>query len=95
MVGAGLGLQQFAELLDGQTSLSYDCSHCHRFDWIVPRDVHSHSSVAHRDVLTLFSNPISRFFEGADGSQVIDGRYDRHILDDGFDFFRLSLFNTR
>lgn len=90
-----MGLQQFAEPLDGQAGLSYDCSHCHRFDWIVPRDVHSHSSVAHSDVLTLFSNPISRFFEGADGSQVIDARHNRHILDDGFDFLRLSLFNTR
>jgi hypothetical protein len=37
-------------------------------------------------VLTLFSNPIYRFFEGADGSQVIDARHNRHILDDGFDF---------
>ena len=79
MVGAGSGLQQFAELFDGQACLSCYCSHCYRFDWIAARDMHSHDSVAHRDVFALLSNLKARFFESANGPQVIDTRNDGHI----------------
>ena len=73
------GLQKLAELLDGQTGPSYYCAHGYRFDWIAARDMHSHDSIAHRDVLALLGNLKARFFESANGPQVIDTRNDGHI----------------
>jgi hypothetical protein len=53
---AGVGLQQCAELFDGEAGVADDTAHGDRVHGIMPRDRQNARTISHHDVLSLPQN---------------------------------------
>jgi hypothetical protein len=63
--------EQILELLDGQTSVTDNCSHRVGIDRIIARYNNPHRTLRHENVFSLSINVETRFLQRFDGAQVI------------------------
>ena len=71
-------LQQLAELLGGQSCISYNSTESKAFDRVIPRDDHLAVAIAHHDVFALADDLEVRLLQSAYSRQMIDSGNIRH-----------------